>query len=182
VGSIAVAVCPAKQLQVEQEQQPPLGHAVVLRVPLVAGSKAGVDEPYDAAAAVARFDEPLEGEARVGVTAVEDHPVRGFPCSDAPGDLHLGSSSERRVRRSPLTLLDRVGYVPGGDAGAGGDRSPHLLGRTGNLDLELDGAVVGHRSCLFHRGGSWGGTGMGGDNEPVPAAVGRGLVVVTGGE
>ena len=142
------------QPQVVQEDLPAAGQAVVLRVPVGARAETADHEPHDAAAAVARLDEPLMGQRPVAVT-FEDHPARRLPGGDGCRDL-ADAGAEVHPHRSAFASFDLVRDEPRCDARPGGDRLPYLLRGPGDLDGQIDDAF-GFSHCLdsFPAGRGW---------------------------
>src|SRR6266545_816018 len=127
-----------------QVHGPALAQRVVLRLPVVAADDAALHQPDHGAAALASLDEVLERHERPVLTlaAAVGEPPRRLPRGHR---ALLGVATEGHANRAALAGLDLVAsHEPGVDAGAGGDRLPHLLGGGVDGDLVADLEFVRH--------------------------------------
>ena len=180
-----VARCPGKwprySRSCSKNGSQPCCHVVEeLLLPVGADAERRRHDAHDARPAGAGLDEELADERRDGTgllagdrrdVLLVGEAVRRVPADDVGGGV-LGS----HVGHEPAAeaLLGLGGQEPGADAGRGGERVPDLLGRAGDLDLELEteGDVGGgHHDCSS------------GSSEKGPAAapelIGRGWAATT---
>ena len=133
------------EAQLLEVGQPAVPHVLEeLLLPVRTDAERRRHHAHDARAARAGLDEELAdhgcdraglGAGHAGDVLAVDEAVRGFPADDLGG--HVLRAHVRDLASAEAFLRLRR-QEPGAEAGRRGERLPDLLGRTGDLDLELE--------------------------------------------